>query len=451
MIKFIKRKYINLVSDTRFSEILIGSAWALSARVVATAFGLVFSVIVARVYGAEVVGIVAVVNSFLMLATIFTVLGTPTSILRLLPEHMAKYSVTSAFKVYRKTQYMVIGVSLATGTLFFLSANLIANKVFSKPHLSFYFALASVFIVFRSLMLLNTEAVRGLRMIRMFALMQVIPQTFNLIFLLSVGFLWPAKNVPVYAVLGGFAMTGILGWVIVEYAFKKMRRPDDLSQPMYMRQILGISLPMLMATSMDIIISRFGIVLLGIFRSEAEVGYFDIAVKLAGLTTFILGAVNSLAAPKFSQLFHSGNISELFYIAKKSSKLIFWTTFPILIVLVVFGKPILSVFFGHEFGIAYLSLVFMALGKCVSSISGSTGIFMNMTGNQGVFKNIMLFAALISIIGNLLFIPRFGINGAAVVAMISLSFWNIATLVYIKIKFGKTIGYFPVVASKKVH
>lgn len=451
MIKFIRRKYINLVSDTRFSEILTGSAWALSARVVATVFGLVFSVIVARNYGAEVVGIVAVINSFLMLATIFTVLGTPTSILRLVPEHLAKYSPTSAFKVYRKTLYMVIGVSLATGILFFLSANLIADKVFSKPHLFFYFALASVFIVFRSLMLLNTEAVRGLRMIRMFALMQVIPQTFNLIFLVSVGFLWPTKNVPVYAVLGGFAMTGTLGWVIMEYAFNKMRRPDDLSQPMYMRQILGISLPMLMATSMDIIISRIGIVLLGIFRSEAEVGYFEMAVKLASLTTFILGAVNSLAAPKFSQLFHSGNISELFYIAKKSSKLIFWTTSPILIVLVVFGKPILSVFFGHEFGIAYLALVIMVLGNFVSSISGSTGIFMNMTGNQGVFKNIMLFAALISIIGNLLLIPKFGINGAAVVAMISLSFWNIATLVYIKIKFGKTIGYFPLVASKKVH
>ena len=99
MLNFLKHKYINLVSDTRFSEILTGSVWALSARVIATGMGLVFSVIVARIYGAEVVGIVAVINSFLMLATIFSVLGTNTSILRLIPEHLAKYSPTSAFQV----------------------------------------------------------------------------------------------------------------------------------------------------------------------------------------------------------------------------------------------------------------------------------------------------------------------------------------------------------------
>ena len=187
MIQFIKKKYHNLVSDTRFSEILTGSVWALSARVIATAMGLAFSVIVARLYGAEVVGIVAVINSFLMLATIFTVLGTPTSILRLIPEHLAKYSPTSAFKVYRKTQYMVIGISVITAALFFFGANLIADKVFSKPHLSYYFALASIFIVFKSIMMLNTQAVRGLRLIKLFALMQLLPQAFNLLFLISVG------------------------------------------------------------------------------------------------------------------------------------------------------------------------------------------------------------------------------------------------------------------------
>jgi O-antigen/teichoic acid export membrane protein len=111
MFTLLKRKWIRLISDDKFSEILIGSVWAISARVIATCLGLVTSIIIARFYGAEVMGIVAVINSFLMLATIFTVLGTNTSILRLIPEHLAKYSPTSAFKVYRKTQYMVIIVS----------------------------------------------------------------------------------------------------------------------------------------------------------------------------------------------------------------------------------------------------------------------------------------------------------------------------------------------------
>ncbi len=447
----IKHKLQNLISDHRFSEILTGSAWALSARVLSTGFGLVASIIIARFYGADVVGIVTVVNSFLMLATIVTVLGTQTSLLRLIPEHLVKYSPTSAFRVYRTTQFMVIGASFITGIVFFLCADLIAAKVFSKPHLSFYFALASIFVVFKSLMLLNTQAVRGLRLIRVFALMQVLPQGFNLLLLVSLGLLWPSKDVPVYAILGGFAITGILGWFVMEYEFRRKMQPQDPVHPMPARGILSISIPMLMTQTMTFVIGQTGVIMLGMFRSEAEVGYYAIAVKLATLTAFILRAVNSMAGPKFSELFHSDKMDELFYVAKKSAKLIFWTTTPVLLGLVIFGQPILYIAFGQEFTVAYPALVVLVLGQFVHSISGATGLFMNMTGKHNVFRNIVVVAAATNIGLNLLLTPDYGIYGAAVAAMVSLAGWNIATLGYIKLKFGRTTGYFPrMVVNKKV-
>ena len=443
MIAFIKRKYINLVSDARFSEILSGSVWALSGRVIATVLGLAFSVIVARLYGADVVGIVAVINSFLMLASMFTVMGTPTSILRLIPEHLAKYSPTSAFKVYRKTQWMVIGISIITAAIFFSSANLIADKVFSKPQFSYYFSLSSVFIVFQSIMLLNTEAVRSLRLIKLFALMQLLPQAFNLFFLIAVGVFRSDKDVPVYAVMFGVTATGIISWFVMEFAFKKNMRPEDSVCPMSGRAILSISLPMLMTASMMFLIGQTGVLLLSMFRTEAEVGYYSIAVKLSTLTTFVLGAVNSMAGPKFSELFYTHKMDELFYVAKKSAKLIFVTTAPILLCFMIFGKFILDMVFGQEFIVAYPALMLLVMGQFVNAISGSAGIFMNMTGKQKVFRNIMTVAACLNIGVNLLLIPQLGINGAAIAAVISLCVWNITTLVYMKIKFGKTTGYFP--------
>ena len=36
-----------------------------------------------------------------------------------------------------------------------------------------------------------------------------------------------------------------------------------------------------------------------------------------------------------------------------------------------------------------------------------------------------------------------GIIGAAFAGMVSLSFWNIYTLIYIKLKYGRSIGYLP--------
>jgi O-antigen/teichoic acid export membrane protein len=138
---------------------------------------------------------------------------------------------------------------------------------------------------------------------------------------------------------------------------------------------------------MAFVIGQTGVIMLGMFRSEAEVGYYAIAVKLGTLTAFILNAVNSMAAPKFSELFHSEKMDELTYVAKKSAKLIFWTTAPILLGLIILGKSELKIAFGAEFVVAYPALVLLVLGQFVHSISGGPGLFMNMTVNQKVFRN----------------------------------------------------------------
>lgn len=449
MVSIFKRTAQKLISDKKFSEILTGSVWALSARLLATGLGLISSVLIARFYGAEVVGIVAVVNSFLVLSINFTLLGTGTSILRFIPEHLVKYSPTSAFKLYRKTQYLVVAISIVTAILFVWGADFIAEKVFSKPHLSFFFSLAAVFIVFKSMMMLNTSAVRGLRLIRVFVIMQTLPQGLNLLLLVLLGFFWPSDAVPVYALLGGFGMTGIIGWLVMEYCFKKKMQPNETVHSLSIREILSISLPMLMTSSMSLFISQTGVIMLGIFQTESEVGLYAIAARLATLTAFILYAVNSMAGPKFSELFHSNRTDDLFYVARKSAKLIFWSTVPILAGFILFGKQVLRITFGSEFAVAYPALVILVFGQFANSISGATGLFMNMTGNQIIIRNIMIIVVLINLGLNWFLIPIYGFLGAAVSAMVSIAGWNMAALFFIKLKYGRSIGYFPLLIRLK--
>ncbi len=443
MINLVKRKYGNLVSDTRFSDIFTGSIWAFSARVIATVLGLTFSIIVARLYGARMVGIVAVIDSFLMLTAIFTVMGTSTSILRLIPEHLSRYSSTSAFRVYRKTHFMVVVVSVIMAAVFFFAANTIADKVFSKPYLSYYFAVASAFVVFKSMTNFNIQAVRGLRLIKSFALMQFLPQICNLLFLIVVGLLWSSENIPVYALLFGFTMAGIIGWKIVNGAFKERGQPGDTVHTVSRREILSISFPMLLTTTMGFIIGQTGILMLGMFRTEAEVGYYAIAVKLASSVQFIHIAVISMAGPKFSELFHLGKLDDLFFVARKSTKMVFFVSTPILFGLILLGRPILKLVFGVQFQAAYLPLVILVIAMFINSISGATGMFMNMTGRETVLGKIMILAAGLNIAVNFLLIPVLGIMGSAIAAMVTICFNNLVILSYMKFKFGRTTAYVP--------
>jgi O-antigen/teichoic acid export membrane protein len=441
---FIQQKITALLSDQRFSEILKGSVWTLSAQVLATALGLVTTVIIARMYGADILGIVAVLQSFFLLATILTVMGTNTSILRLIPEYLSRYSASAAFKVYRNTQYFVAGMSVITGIAVFFGSGFIAGTVFSKPHLQQYFSLAAVFVFFNSLMLLNQQAVRGLRLIKGFAFLQMLPQLSKLLILVPLTLFFFHPDNPVYALYASFTITALAGIWLVNRIFRQKMSPDDMPRPLPIKQIVSLSLPMLMTSTMTFIIGQTGVIMLGMFRPEAEAGYYSIAVKLATLTGFILYAVNSMAGPRFSELYHSDRLDELFYVAKKSAKLIFWTTTPVLLGFVLLGKPILYFAFGPEYVVAYLPLVLLVIGQFVHSVSGATGLFMNMTGHQKVFRNIVFIAAVSNIGINILLTPRYGIYGAAVAAMMTLAGWNMVTLVFMKRKFGKTTGYFPV-------
>lgn len=443
MLKLLRKKYNNLISDQKFSEILTGSVYVLLARVSTAVIGMITIIIIARYYGAEITGILAMVDSFLFLTTIFTVMGINTSILRLIPEHIVKFSPTSAFNVYRKSQCFVIVVSVICGGIFFSTSGLIADFFFSKPHLSKFFSWAAFFVVFFSIMTLNIQAVRGLKLIRTFAFIQLLPSISKLLILLFLTVFFFDPYNPIYALLASYGIVALISATIMQIEFKKRIAPNDIISDMPLKDIISISFPMVMTATMSFFTGQIGVFFLGIFRSETEVGYFSIAVKLATLTTFVLNAINSMAAPKFSELFHNGNMEELFYMAKKSTKLIFWTTTPVLISLIIFGKLILKFLFGPEFITAYSSMVFLVIGQFVNSLSGSTSYFMNMTGNHKEFRNIVMGAAAINVGISLILIPSFGIIGAACAGMICIIFWNIGTLIFIKLKYCQSIGYIP--------
>jgi len=440
-----QRHYHAQVADKGFFEILHGTAWAMASRAGTTVLALISSLMITRLYGAESMGILALVTSILSIVTVFTVLGTGTAILRLIPEHLAKYSPTSAFHVYRKTQYLVAGVSVITGLILYFLSGRIASGIFNKPHLSGLVAASSGFVLFKSIMLLNQQAVRGLKLIRTYSVLQLLPYL-ALVLLLLAGLAWKTPALPAYAQLVAWAITGIAGAIIMDRAFRHKMQSGDQIQEIRAESILSISLPMLMTTSMQIIISQAGIIILGMHRPTAEVGYYAVAVRLATLTTFVLSAINTMSAPKFSELYHQGQTEELLRVARKSTGLIAWVTVPILAGLLILGKQFLHLF-GPEFTIAYPALFILITGQFINSISGSTGLLMNMTNNHNQLFLMMMGAALINLTINLFLTPTHGLTSAAIAAAVSQIFWNTGALFFIYKRFKCFIGYIPFYAT----
>ena len=166
------------------------------------------------------------------------------------------------------------------------------------------------------------------------------------------------------------------------------------------------------------------------------------------LANFIRISVNSIAAPKFAELFHSDKIHELENVARKTSKLLSIATLPVAVGLIVFGYHILGAFYGEEFTAGYDALILLVAGQLLSAMVGPVGHLLNMCGREKQCRNILIAGAIINFALNLVLIPIWGITGAAVANMVAVIFNNLCFLFYVKKSFGIFVMYVPFLPKK---
>ncbi|HEX7534537.1 MAG TPA: MATE family efflux transporter, partial [Syntrophales bacterium] len=208
------------------------------------------------------------------------------------------------------------------------------------------------------------------------------------------------------------------------------------------REILQVSIPLLISVSMLQVMQWTNTIMLGIFASEQEVGIFHACSKIAALMSVPLHAVNTIAAPKFGEFYGKGEMANFKKVAIQSTRLIFWVSAPILLTVFLFPVQILGLF-GPEFSYGRDALLLLSVGQFVSAISGSVGFILVMTGNQRIHKNITLFTSLSNIGLNWILVSKYGLIGAAISTMTSTIFWNLSMVLYIKLDMDVLTIYIP--------
>ena len=196
------------------------------------------------------------------------------------------------------------------------------------------------------------------------------------------------------------------------------------------KAILKRSGPMAMSATAYILMQSVDIILLSKFTNFEMVAFYSVAIKLTTMISIVLASVNAVQAPQVAEFFSSGDFVKLSAIIKKSTRLIFFLTFPAIILLTLLSSTILELF-GANYIIAQNALYILVIGQSVNALCGSVGVYMNMTGKQNVFQKILISALVLNVVLNWILIPIYGINGAAFATSFSMIFWNLITVVYI--------------------
>lgn len=443
---FIKKIKAKIDTNQHVKEVVKGSGFTFLAKIAGAGLGLISSLIIARFYGADIVGLVAIINSVLSIFTIFGLMGTNVAILRMIPEYIVKYTLSDAYAIYKKILFIVLLLSSISGLILYFSAHYIATYIFHKEALVFFLLIAAPFVLVNTINTINSETLRGLQKIKIYVLIQVIPSIVTVILLIFLTYFLYDKYNPVYIMFLTSLIISIALLIALRKFFSQKKR---CISKLNILGVMTLSFPMFMTSVMHTVINQTDIIMLGAMLSAHEVGVYTIVLKLTLLTSFILIAVNSMAAPKFSQLYHAGNIEDLKIVAQSSAKLIFYSTLPIVIIYVFCGYYILKIY-GEDFTQGYYALIFLTIGQFVNAAAGSVGYFLDMTGSQKQFQYIVMIGASLNIILNFIFIPKYGINGAAIASMLSAVFWNVTAAVLIRYKYGFYISYIPFYKQKGV-
>jgi O-antigen/teichoic acid export membrane protein len=114
-------------------------------------------------------------------------------------------------------------------------------------------------------------------------------------------------------------------------------------------------------------------------------------------------------------------------------------------VALLLGRFLLGVF-GPEFVAGYDALRILLLGPIVCVGTWAVGLLASMTGYQVEKMVLLVLALVVDVVLNLLLIPRFGIEGAALASAVALASWQLAMVLVI----GRRLGLDPTIASIRV-
>jgi O-antigen/teichoic acid export membrane protein len=197
------------------------------------------------------------------------------------------------------------------------------------------------------------------------------------------------------------------------------------------REWLTFSIPMLMIAGTYVIMNNTDVIMIGMMKDTAQAGIYSAATRLAALVSVSLVFVNMVLTPYISEYFYNDRREDLQHFISLSARIVALFAVPMFFILMIYGKHLLGLF-GGEFKNGYHSLMILICGQLVNVLSGSVGYIMIMTGRQKQAAYVLAATAALNIILNLILIPPFGIEGAAVATAVALIAWNVVLVVYIR-------------------
>ena len=211
--------------------------------------------------------------------------------------------------------------------------------------------------------------------------------------------------------VGSASGLGMIGQGLI-IASRTRRSLANIKPAFHSRHWISISFSFFKIDGFRLLLDNFDVILIAQFLDPQSVAIYFAVIRTSGLIAFVSFSILAQAVPKFSELFSQGDMPALQTYVSLIAQFLFWPSVVAALVVVIAGKHLLA-FFGPDFVRGYPTMLIVLLGLIIRAATLSVEHLLNMTGHHRDTERVFRTMALMNIILNLIFIPVFGIIGAA--------------------------------------
>ena len=409
--------------------ILFQSGWAGTFEVGGMGLRFVLALLIARLFGPEGLGTYTIALAFASGAALIGVLGMDRASTRFIALHRARAEWGAVAGVSRFATIVTIALSATLAGMLFVAADTI-EQIWHQPGLAGPVAVMALAIPAIALGAVWREGLRGFQDVRLASLLEKVgvPGLTAVALLAAVAVGVSGVKAAAIAVAVAYLATTLVAGVQL---WKRVAGPTSAAPVYHRRTWTRFAALMSLEGVLLFVLQWTDQLMVGLFQDAHQVGVYASALRLAMLVSVPLLAVNSIMGPTAAALHGAGETERLRVTFSRMT----WATAVVGLVvgavLIVAGPWLLGLF-GPEFVAGYPALVVLLVGQIVNAATGSVGVILGMTGHAGrLFVNAGL-TAVLTVVLNVLLIPRLGIVGAALATSVSLATVNIVRTVQVR-------------------
>lgn len=418
-------------------RLVSGGVWTLANRILVTVTQLVTLALLARLLGADDMGVFFLVANLVAVVTVIAQLGLTQSVVRLVAEALARDLPGRARAAIRKV--LLLGVVSALSTAAILQFGLgqwLAEAVFASQAMAALTLWAALWMLAQTLQRFLDEIFRGLHDLRLAAIFGGMVSGVLIVALLAaIRLTQGTASLQEVLTLHVVAFTG--GVLLAALALRRKMRPLRGVGDITTGEIMAISWPLLAASITNIILLRADLWIVGMYLPNEEVAVYGAAARIITVVTIPLIMASAVLAPMIAELNAKGEKARLEKVLRVVATLGGLPAIAVILIFVVFGQPLLHAIYGDAlYARGWPVLVVLGVGQLINVWSGVCIQLLMMTGHQKAVMFVTVAAAALAVLLAVLVAPTHGILGVAFAFAFSIAVQNISMVVYSRRKLG---------------